>query len=305
MSATRPYHIPHKATTITTYWLLQWIGIVALVAAITAVIGDWTYVVHGAVSIVIGGTVWTAMIMAAQTVYTLAADRVGGRREVGKVCSGLSIATGVLCATGHCSLVIWLVIVLLAGASDGTASGPLAFLGCVGMICLVIFWTIVVRTFVREGRREERYTQLTKRLLTGTVLCGVVCGAVASVVAAVSGEIRVFFWIATVIGPWPAGATFALVGCLLYFKRLWAVRAPWYETHCAECGYDLSGNLAVSQCSECGTPWKQIAIVPAGSKRAAGRCEGCGYDMSGTPHAERCPECGAGWSVTPPDSSKT
>ncbi len=195
---------------------------------------------------------------------------------------------------------MWLLIAMLLAASDGTASGPLSFLGCGATVCLFIFWIVTVRTFIQTGRREERYAELALRLLKGTGLCAIVCLVIAFLASIATAE--AFVWIATVCTPWLGGAAIALLGCRLYLKRLWIVRAPWYETHCAECGYDLSGNLDASTCSECGTPWKHTAIVPAGSKRAAGKCDNCGYDMSGTPNADKCPECGTGWKATPPDA---
>lgn len=269
MSKSRPYHIPHKGATIATYWLLQWVGLVLVVAGITVVTGDWTLLVYEIVSFVIMGTVWAAVLMTAQTLYVLSADGIGGRREISKITTCLSITASVLCATGHCALVMWLVIALLAAASDGSASGPLAFLGWTGMIGLLVIWTIIVRTFIREGRREQRYAQLAKGLVVGAVLCGTVCGAAAFMVAIIAGDALGFYWIAAVTAPWPFSAAIALIGCLLYLKRLWTFRAPWYETHCAECGYDLAGNLTVTQCSECGTPWKHPQVSTPASAGTA------------------------------------
>lgn len=292
----KPYHIPNRATTIATYWLLQWVGIAILGAVIAALLDGWSVGVLDVLSWLAAATVWSVIIMLLQAAYAFAPSTVGGRNEIGRVRSEVSVISAALGATGLFSLVMWMVIAGVASAMSSTkAIIPLLITGVVGMIAAFVVSTVLIRTFLRRGRREERSADLSRRLLGGTGLCAMVCAGFGVIATLIAGDGGAFFAVMVFSAPWLIGATIALTGCRLYLKRLWKFRAPWYETHCAECGYDMAGNLAVTQCSECGTPWKHEEILIAGSRRAACRCETCNHDMSAIPDADRCPECGSGW----------
>lgn len=301
----KPYHIPNRVTTIATYWLLQWVGISILGAVIAALLDGWSVGVLDVLSWLAAATVWSVIIMLLQAAYAFAPSTVGGRNEVGRVRSEVSVISAALGATGLFSLVMWMLIAGVASVMSSTeAIISLLITGLVGMIAAFVVSTVLIRTFLRRGRREERHAALARRLLGGTGLCAMVCAGVGVIDVLIVGDGNVFLGVMIFSAPWLIGATIALTGCRLYLKRLWKFRAPWYETHCAECGYDMAGNLAVTQCSECGTPWKHAAIVPAGSRRAAGHCEGCNYDMTGTPSADRCPECGTPWDPSDPGAAQ-
>ncbi len=270
MSKSRPYHIPHKGATIATYWLLQWVGLVLVVAGITVVTGDWTLLVYEIVSFVIMGTVCALLLMIVQAAYAAAPSAVGGRREIGKLRSGLSITTAAAGVTGLCSLVMWLLIAGVAALSASAETAiPLMIAGLGGMIAMFVVWIVQIHAFLGKGRREQQYLKLTARMLAGTCLSAMACAAIGFIAMLVTGDGEVLLAVMIMYSPWLVGAAIALLGCLLYLKRLWTVRAPWYETHCAECGYDLSGNLTVTQCSECGTPWKHPQVSTPASAGTA------------------------------------
>lgn len=232
-----------------------------LTAAVVVVFAGWREAVYGAVSIVIGGTVWAGAIMILQSAFAAAPDCLGGRREIGKLRDFFPVGSGALGATAFCSLPMWICLSLIGYALVETNAQIIGLIGTgfAAMIAMLTFWTISVRRFLSQERREERHTRLATRLLAGTALGAMACAACAAVSALVVGDGEMFLGIMALCAPWLVGAAIALIGCRLYLRRLWVVRAPWYETHCAECGYDLSGDLGVAQCSECGTGWRSGA----------------------------------------------
>lgn len=254
MSKHHEYHIPHRATTIATYWLVQWGAITAIVWYMMVVRSVMFGTPVDFANAVIPGLLWTCLCTLLQLTLLAAPDQIGGRRERSRLRAYLSIGACAACAAGLWALVLaaTLAYAWFAEEIPGLVL-LLAVLAVPGTIVCFVYWLFALRSLVRKGQLERQYHRIVSQLLGWTVMCAIVCAALAAGTTIVGQNVqhlRIGF--ATV--PWLFSATIALVGCRIYLKRLWIARTLWYETHCAECGYDMTGSLAVTQCSECGTP---------------------------------------------------
>lgn len=297
MSNRRRHQILKKRSTVVGYWLIQ--TLLVLVAAI--LFAESLGGVGESLIAAIFGLILSGTIAAAQALLVCDPDTLGGAREVGPVRRWTSYLTFGGCATVLGASPMWIGLAILLTDRDENLIRFVAWIGCAAMIGMMAWWTGWMRGIARAGRRERRYRDAARSLAVGSVL-SLVASIVLAFIASVAWSDADAFAITATLASIPVVAIgLVAIGCLLYLKELAAVREAWYLSHCAECGYDLSGNLDASKCSECGTPWTHAAIVPTGSRRAAGKCDNCGYDMSGTPNADKCPECGTGWRIAPSD----
>ncbi|MBX3361390.1 MAG: hypothetical protein KF705_08140 [Phycisphaeraceae bacterium] len=257
MGSGESFGIAGKWKGVLSFWFLQWVLLCLALVLLVSLGGGMT--LDGAVAVSIAATVWAGLISFGQLAFVLDADKVGGAREVGRLRRGISRLAASLLATLLCLHIWWLIIGLgfeAAGVYGDTFT--VILLGGTG-ICFVgglVGWSMVFWGFLAKGRREERYALLAKRLLLGTGVCAGCCLALGFFGVLIGGDADVLVAVLAYCIPAVGGGAVAMLGCVLYLTRLARARAPWYETHCAACGYDLSGNLTVTQCSECGSAWK-------------------------------------------------
>ena len=256
MSKDRPYHIRSKVTTSATYWLIQWGAITAIVWYMMVVRSLMFGIPVDFADAVIPGLLFSLLFTLLQLALLAAPDQIGGRRERSKLRAWFSIGACAACAAG-----LWALVLVATLAHAWFAEEIpglvllLAVLAVPGTTVCFVYWLFALKSLVRKVRLERQYLRIVSQLLGWTVMCAIVCAALAvgtTIVGQKVQHLRIGF--ASV--PWLFSATIALLACRLYLKRLWIVRAPWYETHCAECGYDLSGSLDADKCSECGTGWR-------------------------------------------------
>lgn len=270
MGSGESFSIEQKWKSVVSYWFLQWALLCIAVLFLTLLVGGGL-TMDGVLAVSIAVTVWAGFITFGQLAFVLDADKVGGAREMGRLRRGISRLSASLLATLLC-LHVWWLIVGLGFEAAGVYGDTFAvfLLGGTG-VCFVgglVGWSMAFWRFLAKGRREERYALLAKRLLAGTGVCAACCVALGLLGVLLGGDADVLVAVLAYCIPGVGGGAVAMLGCVLYLTRLARARASWYETHCAECGYDLAGNLSVEKCSECGSAWKGEAWNGASQKAA-------------------------------------
>jgi hypothetical protein len=203
------------------------------------------------------GGVCSLMILLAQFMIVRAPDASGGRREISPLAALLSQLTLTLAFALLSAAVLLVPRMMLASAlSRWSAMQKLTIADGVCLTMLLLIWFVVVHQKVRSETREQGYYFCTKLLLAGSMAGAIVCVLLACFYGAIVGSTKAAVEVLVVSLPGVCVAGTIALGSVLYLKGLWIRRAPWYETHCAECGYDLSGNLGANKCPECGTGWR-------------------------------------------------
>lgn len=241
------------------FWLIQTIGLLLFVF----VAGEVFFGVGGSIFCVVPATILSVITMALQALFVCDANTLGGTRAIGGVRRWTSSLTFGLCVMIAGAVPMWLFLCLLLEGLVGNGQLAVFGLGCGGMIVMLVLGAVWIEMQARAAPREGRYRDAARRLGIWSIACFGVCVLLALFGAAAAPDPGTFQFVMLLTSPPIVSVGLVALGCYLYLKELAVARAPWYETHCAECGYDLSGNLAATQCSECGTPWSPQAAAPA------------------------------------------
>ena len=256
MSAARPYQILNKRSTVIGYWLFQSLGL--LVVAV--VVGEALIGSGGSLFCAIPALILSVIVIALQVLFVCDAKALGGEREISFVRHWTSYLAFGMCVMIAGAAPMWLLLILLLASGNGNGGLPVFALGCVGMIVMLVFGTGWMQAQALAGRRERAYRDAARALWIWSIACLGVCVLLAIVAVAAAPDPGVFQFVMLLTSPPIITAGLVALGCHPYLKELAVAREPWYLSHCHTCGYDLSGNLTVTHCSECGTPWDHASL---------------------------------------------
>ncbi|MCW5767829.1 MAG: hypothetical protein KIT19_04035 [Phycisphaeraceae bacterium] len=252
MSGHSPYQVANAGRAIAGFWLIQTIGLLLFVI----VAGEVFFGGGGSLFCVVPATILSMITMAMQALFVCDANKLGGTRAIGVVRRWISSLTFGVCVMIAGAIPMWLFLILLLSRLVGNGALAVFGLGCGGMIVMLVLGTVWIEMQARAAPRESRYRDAARRLGIWSIACFGVCVLFAFFAAAAAPDSGTFQFVMLLTSPPIVSVGLVALGCYLYLKELAIAREPWYQSHCAECGYDLSGNLTVTQCSECGSAWK-------------------------------------------------
>ena len=260
----KPKHacqIESKRSAIIGYGLFQTLVVLVVSVTIGEIFDSGSALVAAIVGLILAG-----LIAATQALLLSDPDALGSDSEIGAVRRWSSYLTFGLCATVLSALPLWAgIVAFLINATSGAAR-VVFLLGSVVTMVMLVWWIAWIRSSTLGAPRERQYCRATERLIVGTI-----ASLIVSTLAVLAGCIALkwlpgfpAFWTLAAIPTFSVGLV--ALGCWLYLRKLVIAREPWYQSHCNVCGYDMAGNLAVSQCPECATPWAAPASPSPGPR---------------------------------------